>query len=251
MKADETADADRRALSASLGQQISAVMVARTSETQAREEAEARRALQEEQATARRRMALADLTSFISVVKSEEIERALAERDRLAAALTDAETQAQASALTLARAEAAWEHAATRSLTDAQVLATLRDETPRLAAKIAPLAAQVAALEDQIAELRGAAETRQRQALAQEVWPPLVARLAAWARDGLALLAEQRATRERLYEANAWTFAAAQVDELAISGRRGEDLLAERLTTWLAQAERAGLATATAQEQRP
>lgn len=236
---------DRRAISVALSRQVNDFNHARSSDAFSREQAESAQRIQSERAAARRTLALANLTDFIAVVKSEEIERAFAERERLTAQLAEAQDAATASTVALARAEAAWERASEHTLTDAQVLTTLRDETPRLAARIAPLVAALAAVEDRIADLRGAVEDEQRRALTQEVWPPLVTRLAAWARDGLALLAEQRATRERLYDAGAWPFAQAQFDELAITDRYGNDDLITRLAAWLAQAERAGLASET------
>ena len=245
----EVTDADRYAISAAIGQRVNALNQARSSDAFAREQAEAAQRIQAERAAARRKLALDNLAAFTAVVKSEEIERALAERERLATALAEARASADASALTLAHAEAAWERAAAHTLTDAQVLTTLRAETPRLVAAVAPLEVDLAAVEDRIADLRGVAEDQQRRALAREVWPPVARRLATWARNGLALLAEQRATRERLYDAGAWAFAQAQIDELAITDRYGSDQITDALTAWLAQAERAGLATdATVEE---
>ncbi len=238
----EVTDADRYAISAAIGQRVNALNQARSSDAFAREQAEAAQRIQAERAAARRKLALDNLAAFTAVVKSEEIERALAERERLATALAEARASADASALTLAHAEAAWERAAAHTLTDAQVLTTLRAETPRLVAAVAPLEVDLAAVEDRIADLRGVAEDQQRRALAREVWPPVARRLATWALNGLALLAEQRATRERLYDAGAWAFAQSQLDELAITDRYGSDQIADALAAWLAQVERAGLA---------
>ena len=199
-------------------------------------EAEAQaRAIQEEQAKARRKMALKDL---IGTLKTEEIAKELATHARLEAQLAELRAKAHALATHLAQAEAAWEVAAEHTLTDAQLLQTLRDETPKVLAQIAPLERDLIAVEERIAELRGAQEEKQRRTLAEEQWTPFVKRLVPQARQLLALLREQQAIRERLSLEGAWPYA--RVDELTIDGRYGENVLMEKLTQWLTEVERAG-----------
>lgn len=204
-------------------------------EAAARQTEEQARIIREEQQAARRKLALKDL---IGTLKTEEIAKELATRERLEAQLADLKAKASALTRQLAAAEDAWEHAKEHTYTDASLLQTLRDETPNVLAQIAPLERDLAAVEERISDLRGAQEEKQRRKLADEQWPPFVKRMAPVVRQLLALLREQGALRERLSRENAWPYV--RGGELTIDGRYGENVLTERLEQWLAEMERTG-----------
>jgi hypothetical protein len=175
--------------------------------------------------------------SPLGAVEAEEESDLLAERERLASMLAEAQVAAESSMRALASAEAAWTRTEKHTRTDAELLQVLRDEAPAAQERADETQHRLDAVHARLATMSGATEERRRRDLAEALWPPMVAKLAGLTRQMIAALGEQERVRDRLYDEHAWVFA--RCEDLVIGDARFSDLLRPRLAAWLAQAEQA------------
>lgn len=178
-------------------------------------------------------------SALLATVESDRLATLEAQRPPLVTELAEARARATAVSQRLASAEEAWARAEQHTLTDAELLQTLRDELPKLTARVTEAEQRLSDVDGEMATLYHHGERARVLAREQEVWPPVCRALVKPVRELIPALKALRAAWDLRYAERA----AGNVDratELALYGAGFSDDLLPELERWLAAVGRAG-----------